>query len=237
MKPQSKETYMKRRAVVMEPEERKAIALMQQIRALRKDQVVRRREKQSERKAAHRKKAEKEEALRAHKEKEKRKEIMRVTGLKSKREMEPEGGRPKRRENGWLVHQRSTLSSTWSKLSVQMNGNQWHSNGQPQDISSQRRGQQHGHAPDTAYLAHGLFATYPAASTIPSAHVARHMSNLSIAEPPPTYMHANQNSPYVAQYPTYHQPASPFAEYSHELAYLSNPQFLPLTLHIGKPPG
>ncbi|KAI6114285.1 sister chromatid cohesion C-terminus-domain-containing protein [Pisolithus sp. B1] len=49
------------------------------------------------------------------------------------------------------------------------------------------------------------------------------MSNLSIAEPPPTYMHANQNSPYVAQYPTYHQPASPFAEYSHELAYLSNP--------------
>ncbi|KAI6129687.1 hypothetical protein EDD16DRAFT_1689919 [Pisolithus croceorrhizus] len=130
---------------------------MQQIRALRKDQVVRRREKQSERKAAHRKKAEKEEALRAHKEKEKRKEIMRVTGLKSKREMEPEGGRPKKK--------RKTCFHV----------------------------------------------------------VARHMSNLSIAEPPPTYMHANQNSPYVAQYPTYHQPASPFAEYSHELAYLSNP--------------
>ncbi|KAI6027546.1 hypothetical protein BKA83DRAFT_4230505 [Pisolithus microcarpus] len=104
-----------------------------------------------------------------------------------------------------------------------MNGNQWHSSGQPQDISSRRRVQQHGHAPDTAYLAHGLFATYPAASTIPSAHVARHMSNLSIAEPPPTYMHANQNNPYVAQYHSYHQPASPFAEYSHELAYLSNP--------------
>ncbi|KAI6114737.1 DUF663-domain-containing protein [Pisolithus croceorrhizus] len=97
MKPQSKETYMKRRAVVMEPEEKKAIALLQQIRALRKDQVVRRREKQSERKAAHRKKAEKEEALRADKEKEKRKEIMRVAGLKSKRETEPEGGRPKKK--------------------------------------------------------------------------------------------------------------------------------------------
>ncbi|KAI6042629.1 sister chromatid cohesion C-terminus-domain-containing protein [Pisolithus marmoratus] len=49
------------------------------------------------------------------------------------------------------------------------------------------------------------------------------MSNLSIVEPPPTYMHANQNNPYVAQYQSYHQPASPFAGYSNELAYLSNP--------------
>ncbi|KAI5989039.1 DUF663-domain-containing protein [Pisolithus albus] len=97
MKPQSEKTYMARRAVVMEPEEKKAVALMQQIRALRKDQVVRRREKQSERKAAHRKKAEKEEALRADKEKEKRKEIMRVAGLKSRQEMEPDEGRPKKR--------------------------------------------------------------------------------------------------------------------------------------------
>ncbi|KIO02759.1 hypothetical protein M404DRAFT_15882 [Pisolithus tinctorius Marx 270] len=109
-----------------------------------------------------------------------------------------------------------------------MNGNQWHSNGHrhPQDISSPRRVQQlqqHGHTPDTAYLAHSLFATYPAASTIPSAHVARHMSNLSIVEPPPTYMQANPNNLYVAQHQSYHQPASPFAEYSHELAYLSNP--------------
>ncbi|KAI6042628.1 DUF663-domain-containing protein [Pisolithus marmoratus] len=97
MKPQSKKTYMERRAVVMEPEEKKAIALMQQIRALRKDQVARRREKQSERKAAHRKKAEKEEALRADKEKEKRKELMKVAGLKSKREMEAEEGRPRKK--------------------------------------------------------------------------------------------------------------------------------------------
>ncbi|KIO02758.1 hypothetical protein M404DRAFT_643944 [Pisolithus tinctorius Marx 270] len=97
MKPQRKKTYMERRTVVMEPEEKKAIALMQQIRALRKDQVARRREKQSERKAAHRKKVEKEEAKRADKEKEKRKDIMRVAGLKSKREMEAEEGRPRKK--------------------------------------------------------------------------------------------------------------------------------------------
>ncbi|KAI6027547.1 DUF663-domain-containing protein [Pisolithus microcarpus] len=105
MKPQSEKTYMARRAVVMEPEEKKAVALMQQIRALRKDQMVRRREKQSERKAAHRKKAEKEEALRADKEKEKRKEIMRVAGLKSRQEMEPDEGRPKEEEkDDWFTN-------------------------------------------------------------------------------------------------------------------------------------
>ncbi|KAF4581483.1 Glycoside hydrolase 2 (Mannanase, beta-galactosidase) [Pleurotus pulmonarius] len=99
MKAQSRQTYMQKRAVVMEPEEKKAIALMQQIRALRKDQVARRKEKKSERREAQRKKAEKEEAKQLEKDKEKRKEHMRVAGQKSKREAEIEEGRgPKRRK-------------------------------------------------------------------------------------------------------------------------------------------
>lgn len=97
MKPQHRQTYIQKRAVVLEPEEKKAIALLQQIRALRKDQVVRRKEKQNERKEVHRKKAEKEEAKKSDKEKEKRKEYMRVAGQKSKRDADMEEGRSGKR--------------------------------------------------------------------------------------------------------------------------------------------
>lgn len=97
MKPQSKQTYMQKRAVVLEPEEKKAIALLQQIRALRKDQVARRREKQNERKEVHRKKVAKEEAKASEKEKEKRKEYMRAAGMKSKRDADREEGRSSKR--------------------------------------------------------------------------------------------------------------------------------------------
>lgn len=100
MKPQHRQTYLQKRAVVMEPEEKKAIALLQQIRALRKDQVAKRKEKQGERKAAHREKVAKEEAKKGEKDKEKRKEYMRAAGMKSKREAEKEeGGSRKRRRN------------------------------------------------------------------------------------------------------------------------------------------
>ncbi|RDX49873.1 DUF663-domain-containing protein [Lentinus brumalis] len=92
MKPQHRATYMQKRAVIMEPEEKKAMALLQQVRALRKDQVVRRREKKEEKRAEHRKKIEKEEAKKDEKEKERRKEYMRAAGMKSKREAEMEGG-------------------------------------------------------------------------------------------------------------------------------------------------
>ena len=98
MKAQHRQTYIQKRAVVLEPEEKKALALLQQARALRKDQVARRREKQEERRAAHRKKVEKEEAKKSEKEKEKRKEYMRAAGMKSKRESEAlEGGRGSKR--------------------------------------------------------------------------------------------------------------------------------------------
>lgn len=102
MKAQGTKTYMQQRAVVMEPEEKKAVALLQQIRALRKDQVVRRKEKQHERKEVHRKKAAKEEALKGEKDKEKRRDIMRMAGIKHKRQAEVEEGTAsrKRRRTG-----------------------------------------------------------------------------------------------------------------------------------------
>ncbi|KAG1797852.1 DUF663-domain-containing protein [Suillus plorans] len=97
MKPQSKQTYMQKRAVVLEPEEKKAIALLQQIRALRKDQIARRREKQQVRKETHRKKIQKDEAKDAEKEREKKKVYMRAAGMKSKREADVEEGRSRKR--------------------------------------------------------------------------------------------------------------------------------------------
>ncbi|KAG6872829.1 hypothetical protein C0995_006129 [Termitomyces sp. Mi166 len=100
MLPQRGQTYLQKRAVVMEPEERKAVALLQQIRALRKDQVARRKEKKDEQKRERRKRLAKEEALKSEKEKEKKKEHMRIAGQKSKRAAESEegGGRNKRRK-------------------------------------------------------------------------------------------------------------------------------------------
>ncbi|RPD54653.1 DUF663-domain-containing protein [Lentinus tigrinus ALCF2SS1-7] len=97
MKPQHRATYMQKRAVIMEPEEKKAMALLQQVRALRKDQVVRRREKKEEKRAEHRKKVEKEEAKRSEKEREKKKEHMRAAGIKAKRDADAEGGRSSKR--------------------------------------------------------------------------------------------------------------------------------------------
>ncbi|KAF5369107.1 hypothetical protein D9615_010433 [Tricholomella constricta] len=100
MAPQRAQTYLQKRAVVMEPEEKKAVALLQQIRALRKNQVARRKEKKDEKKVERQKKLAKEEAVKGEKEKEKRKEYMRVAGQKTKRaaEIEEGGGRSKRRK-------------------------------------------------------------------------------------------------------------------------------------------
>ena len=84
----------------MEPDEKKAIALMQQIRALRKDQIARRKEKKSEKWAERHKRLEKEEAKKDEKDKERKKEVMRIAGQKNKREadMEDGRGRSKRRK-------------------------------------------------------------------------------------------------------------------------------------------
>ncbi|KAH8114582.1 GTP binding protein [Phellopilus nigrolimitatus] len=97
MKAQHRQTYMQKRAVVLEPEEKKAIALLQQVRALRKDQLSRRKNKQEERRDVHRKKIAKEEERKGDKEKEKRKEYMRAAGMKSQREADREEGRASKR--------------------------------------------------------------------------------------------------------------------------------------------
>ncbi|KAF8802091.1 GTP binding protein [Phlegmacium glaucopus] len=100
MRAQKNQTYLQKRAVVMEPEEKKAVALMQQIRALRKDQVARRKEKKNEKWAERHKRLEKEEMKQSEKDKERKKEVMRIAGQKSKREadMEDGRGRSKRRK-------------------------------------------------------------------------------------------------------------------------------------------
>lgn len=97
------QTYLQKRAVVMEPEEQRAAALLQQMRALRKDQVIRRKDKKEEKKAERRKKIEKEAVWKSEKEKEKRKDHMRTAGQKNKRQAEAEvedgRGRIKRRKS------------------------------------------------------------------------------------------------------------------------------------------
>ncbi|KAH7103390.1 DUF663-domain-containing protein [Auriculariales sp. MPI-PUGE-AT-0066] len=80
-KPSSRQTYMQKRAVVLEPEEKRAITLLQQMR------------KQEERRAKHKKQAEKIEGAKEQKAKEERKEHMRQAGIKRKREETQTSGR------------------------------------------------------------------------------------------------------------------------------------------------
>ncbi|KAF9078081.1 hypothetical protein BDP27DRAFT_1310731 [Rhodocollybia butyracea] len=95
-----KQTYMQKRAVVLEPDEKKAVALLQQIRALRKDQVVRRKEKKEVAKEKKRKDAEKMEARKGEKEKERKKEVMKAHGMGGTKRKGEEGmdSRGKRRK-------------------------------------------------------------------------------------------------------------------------------------------
>ncbi|KAF9235171.1 hypothetical protein BU15DRAFT_51679 [Melanogaster broomeanus] len=109
-----------------------------------------------------------------------------------------------------------------------MSGHQWYPKGHgpqgtysPDPSGTQPSAQ--GHAPDAVYEAHRLLAAYPSASATPSAHVTRHMSSLSIAAPPPTYMHANYSALHAASYQALPPLDAPFTEYSQELTYLSNP--------------
>jgi ribosome biogenesis protein BMS1 len=92
MKPQKRPTYLQKRAVLLEPEEKKALAVMQQMRALRKEAITRRREKKQERSESRKRRLEMDEQKKSDKKKEERKEHMRVAGIKSKREAEREEG-------------------------------------------------------------------------------------------------------------------------------------------------
>ena len=98
MKPQRKATYVQRRAVVLESEERKAIALLQQAKALRKDQVTRRRQERDRKAGVRRKIAEKEASGKEERKRRDRKEYMRTTGVKRGRELEQDGRSKRQRK-------------------------------------------------------------------------------------------------------------------------------------------
>lgn len=97
MKAQRHRTYMAKRAVVLEPEEKRAITLLQQMRALRKDQIARRKDKQAERRAAYKQEADKIATKREEKQKVERKEHMRLAGIKRKREESSKGSAKRRK--------------------------------------------------------------------------------------------------------------------------------------------
>ncbi|CAG8674507.1 11196_t:CDS:10, partial [Racocetra fulgida] len=85
LKKRTRPTYMQKRAVVLEPQEKKIYTLMQQIQTLKKEKDRKRKVKQSERREVHDKKSAKQEALLAEKEKRERKEYFRKEGLAQKR--------------------------------------------------------------------------------------------------------------------------------------------------------
>ncbi|WWC66342.1 uncharacterized protein I206_100243 [Kwoniella pini CBS 10737] len=86
LKPQTKQTYLQSRAVVMTDEEKKAITLLQQIQTLKKDKVARRKDKQEERRKEHRKKVGVIDEKKNEKLKEEKRERFKKEGLKRKRD-------------------------------------------------------------------------------------------------------------------------------------------------------
>jgi ribosome biogenesis protein BMS1 len=90
-KPHREATYVQRRAVVLEVEEKKAIALLQQAKALRKDQIMRRR-REHDRKTSVRKRMVAKEILEKEERKKRNKqEYLRTAGIKRKRDLEKDG--------------------------------------------------------------------------------------------------------------------------------------------------
>ncbi|KAK5118725.1 hypothetical protein LTR85_007931 [Meristemomyces frigidus] len=92
MKPQKKETYAQKRAVVVGGEEKVARRLMQQVMTLRKEKSEKRRVKQEERKEPYRAKVRENEEKRREREKRERDEFWRREGKKRKGWGDGEGG-------------------------------------------------------------------------------------------------------------------------------------------------
>ncbi|GAA5955257.1 hypothetical protein JCM3765_003261 [Sporobolomyces pararoseus] len=84
MLPQRNQTYMQKRAVVMEPEEKKALALLQQAQAIQRAAATKRAEAKSEKKEARQKKLDKVAEKRGDKEKQEKKEFFAEQGRKEK---------------------------------------------------------------------------------------------------------------------------------------------------------
>jgi ribosome biogenesis protein BMS1 len=98
MLPQRRSTYLQKRAVVLEPEERKRSALLQQMRALRKAQLDKRKEKKAEERVTRQKREARRAEEEGLKDRAKRKEIMRLAGQKNRQRSEVEEGRARKRQ-------------------------------------------------------------------------------------------------------------------------------------------
>ncbi|KAL8658775.1 MAG: hypothetical protein Q9202_007430 [Teloschistes flavicans] len=96
MRPQRKETYLQKRAVVLGGEEKKARDLMQKILTLRKEKEEKRRVAQEKRKEPYRRKMKENEEMKASREKREKEEYWRREG--KKRKGQGEGGGGKRRK-------------------------------------------------------------------------------------------------------------------------------------------
>lgn len=97
MRPQKKQTYVQKRAVILGGEEKKARDLMQKMMTLRKEKVAKRKVAQEERKKGYRKKVAENEANKSQREKRERDEFWRKEGKKRKREDGDGGGGGKRK--------------------------------------------------------------------------------------------------------------------------------------------
>ncbi|TIA57573.1 putative ribosome biogenesis protein [Aureobasidium pullulans] len=100
MKPQKKETYMQKRAVVAGKDEKEARRLLQQVQTLRNEKVAKRRAKQEERKQPYRAKVAENIEKRAEREKKEKEEYWRREGKKRKGWNDGEGGGGGKRRKG-----------------------------------------------------------------------------------------------------------------------------------------
>ncbi|GAA5871786.1 hypothetical protein JCM3774_000299 [Rhodotorula dairenensis] len=89
--PQQQKTYLQKRAVVMEPEEKKALALLQQVQAISRDKESKRKESKQAHKAERQKKLAKDAEKRGEREKREKQEFFAQQGRAEKRKAE--GGR------------------------------------------------------------------------------------------------------------------------------------------------
>ncbi|KAG9042694.1 Glycoside hydrolase 2 (Mannanase, beta-galactosidase) [Tulasnella sp. UAMH 9824] len=90
-----KTPYLTKRAVILEPEEKKAIKIMEEMREIRKEQLSVRKQKKKEAKKKHLQAMVAKDELKGEKLKEKKRESLRESGKKQQRE--DGGGRPAKR--------------------------------------------------------------------------------------------------------------------------------------------
>lgn len=85
-KPQQNKTYLQKRAVVLEADDKKAVSILQQIQAINKAKLVKRKDKKDEKKVERKKKMDKVDEGRAERDKEGKKEHHKRKGNEEKTE-------------------------------------------------------------------------------------------------------------------------------------------------------